>query len=151
MVDNENNTDKQALLENERKFAEEFPYLYAKYQAYKRYYTKKTRKDIYEDDYNSIIIKSLIAYFLYKEKYNMKAKRKKIKNAKVRSRKKITLADIALLLNYKSHTGAIYAIQSINKLLKFSPEYKVIDKGIKDIWFNFSFIMTHYNPKKTDN
>jgi hypothetical protein len=133
----------QPLSENELDFEKKFPNLYQKYILYRKYYKAKTGKDVNGEDYDSIIVKSMVAYFLYKGKYMVGKRRQGRKRGE-----KITLKEIASLLNYKSHTGAIYAIRSINRLLKFNPEYKVIDKEIKDIWFNFSFIMTH--PKKTN-
>jgi hypothetical protein len=133
----------QPLSENELAFAKKFPNLYQKYILYRKYYKAKTGKDVNGEDYDSIIVKSMVAYFLYKGKYMVGKRRQGRKRGE-----KITLKEIASLLNYKSHAGAIYAIRSINRLLKFNPEYKVIDKEIKDIWFNFSFIMTY--PKKTN-
>lgn len=125
------------LPENEAAFAKKFPNLYQKYLLYKKYYKAKTGKEVNAEDYESIIVKSMVAYFLYKGKYMVGGRRQGQKKGE-----KITLKEIASLLNYKSHTGTIYAIQSIKRMLKFNPDYKVINKEIKDLWISFIFIMT---------
>lgn len=127
------------ISENEADFEKKFPNLYQKYLLYRRYYKAKTGKEVNAEDHESIIIKSMVAYFLYKGKY-MTGKRRQEQGQQ--KKEKITLKEIASLLNYKSHTGSLYAIQSIKRMLKFNPDYKVINKEIKDLWLSFIFIMT---------
>jgi len=132
------------ISENERDFAEKFPHLFKKYLLFRKYYQLKTGNDFYGDDYDAILIKSLVAYFLYKGKNDNRFSKSNPRVSRVPRVKKpkLTLKELAILLKYKSHTGTVYAIQSIRRMLKYNPDYKVLNKEIKDLWLSFNFIMT---------
>lgn len=134
---------KEEISDNERDFSQKFPHLFRKYQLFKKYYSLKTGKDFYGEDYDAILVKSLVAYFLYKGKNDNKTTLKKRSLKSVKTKKpKLTLKELSILLKYKGHTGTIYAIESIRRMLKFNPDYKVLGRGIKDLWLSFNFIMT---------
>lgn len=117
---------------SEEDFKNIFLSAYKRYKLYVNYYIFKTGKNIFESkDYQTAMIKWLIAYFLYKEN-------------NVTKEKKITLVTIAKLLHYENHTGVSKAMKNIENLLKKQPKIKIKDKYIKDYFmiFNSIFIQT---------
>lgn len=94
------------------------PDVFKKYMMYKQYYLCKTnrKEEVYSSDYNSVLFKSLMAFFMYQEK---------------KKNKHLTLKTIANILDYKSHTGVLYAIKNIKNLLLYQSKYKIKDKDIK--------------------
>lgn len=125
------------LSEQEKKFKDKFPEIFKKYLLYVSFYSIKTGKNINtQKDYDTIIVKSLISYFIYQEqKYN----------------KRLTLSYIADLLNYKDHTGVLYAIKRIQLLLRTQPKYKVNDRYIRDYFLIFNCIFCKSKNKKIKN
>ena len=113
------------LSHQEKKFAEKFPNIFQRYLLYTAYYRVMTGRTLENNkDYETIIIKSLVAYFIYQE----------------RKEAKLKLKDIADLLNYKDHTGVSYAIKRIRLLFITQPKYKVQDKNIREYFMIFNGI-----------
>lgn len=112
--------------EDEKAFRKTHPDIFDRYTSYVSYYTLKTGKNpLEENDYSSVIIKSLIAYFIYQERIYGK---------------KITLLDVAKLLNYKDHSGAVYAIKRVKNLLKMQSKYRVFGKPLRLYFITFNGI-----------
>lgn len=114
-------------------FRIKYPNVFEKYKIYKNYYFRKTNvKDKFLSDYNSVLFKSLIAFFIYQEG---------------KKSKKITLKTIANILGYKSHTTVIYSINKIKNLLLYQPKYQVNGKDIKKLFLIFNGISCNNNFK----
>lgn len=121
------------LSEEEIEFKNKFPEAYERYKLYLNYYIVKTGKNLKGKDYETVLIKGFIAYFLHRE-------------GCITGRKTIPLVQISKLLNYVAHTGAIYAINRVNTLLKTQPKYKLVNmkkRYIKDYFTAFNNILLH--------
>lgn len=129
----ENTTTIEDLSQAEIEFKKKFPEAYERYRLYLNYYIVKTGKNLKGKDYETVLIKGFIAYFLHRE-------------GCITGKKTIPLMYISKLLNYVAHTGAIYAINRIKTLLKTQPKYKLVNmkrQYIKDYFTAFNNILLH--------
>lgn len=123
----------------EQEFKKLYPDSYIRYRLYANYYILKSGRNMNSKDYETVLVKSLISYFLYKEN-------------KVIKESKVTLTMIGRLLGYASHTGVVKSIKKIENLLRMQPNYKIynmINMCIKDYFvvFNNIFIKSIKNKK----
>lgn len=131
-------SNKESISPEEFSFKEKHPEAYKRYKLYANYYTFKTGKNLLKDkDYETSIVKGLIAFFLYKE-------------TMVTKKEMIALLSISKLLGYVAHTGAIHAINRVKAIMK-QPKYKMKGKYIRVFFvaFNDIFIQSiKQNNKK---
>lgn len=119
------------ISDKEKMFAKKFPNIFKRYLLYTSYYNVTTGRILENNkDYETVIVKSLVAYFIYQEK------KKDVK---------LKLKDIADLLNYRDHTGVSYAIKRIRLLFITQPNYKIQNKNIKEYFMIFNGIFCKNN------